>query len=189
MLAARIRDYLSRSWINPKLFGGPSRIHGEGVFALAPIARGEKLMEFGGEKIGAAEIESGSYRECSVWLIATDTYLALPVHDPEPSLDENLNHSCDANAWLADEVTLVARCDIAAGEEITLDQGTWNFDEAEYTWDDAPCGCGAKDCRGRLTENDWKRADVRRFYHGHFHPAVQKMIDASLAVVPSDAGE
>lgn len=180
-----MRTYLPRSWINPKLTGGASKIHGEGVFARAPIARGEKLMEFGGEKIGRAETESGDYRECSIWLVAEDTYLALPLNDPEPSLDENLNHSCDANAWLNDEVTLVARRDIAAGEEITLDQGTWNFDEAEYTWDAAPCGCGSRACRKRLSENDWKIEALRHGYRDHFHPIVQKMIDAEAILVPA----
>src|SRR5690348_7120381 len=114
-----MRAYLARSWVHPALMGGESRIHGEGVFASAPIARGEKLMEFGGEKIFGERLASGDYRECSVWAIAEDTYLALPESDPEPSLDENLNHSCDPNGWLADEVTLIARRDIAAGEEIT----------------------------------------------------------------------
>jgi hypothetical protein len=32
-----------------------------------------------------------------------------------------MNHSCDANLWMGDEVTVVARCDIAAGEELTQD--------------------------------------------------------------------
>jgi len=173
-----MRVYLARSWIHPMLAGGVSDIHGEGVFATAPIARGEKLMEFGGEKISGAQAGSGEYRECSVWTIADDIYLALPESDPEPNLDENLNHSCDPNAWLADEVTLVARRDIAAGEEITLDQGTWNFDDSEYTWDGMDCGCGTANCRRRLTEKDWMRADVQERYRGHFHPLVQKMIDA-----------
>ena len=173
-----MRAYLARSWVSPKLTGGPSRIHGDGVFAAEAIARGERLMEFGGEKITRAQMAAGGYRECSVWLVADDTYLALPERDPEPSLDENLNHSCDPNAWLADEVTLVARRDIAPGDEITLDQGTWNFDDGEYTWDAAPCGCGARDCRRTLTENDWMLPEIRKRYAGHFHPFVQRMIDA-----------
>ena len=173
-----MRAYLARSWVNPKLVNGESRIHGEGVFASAPIARGETLMEFGGDKISTEETTNGNYRECSVWLVAEGTYLALPESDPEPSLDENLNHSCDANAWLTDEVTLVARRDIPAGEEITLDQGTWNFDEAEYTWDEMDCGCGAADCRKMLTEKDWTLPAVQGRYRDHFHPVVQKMIDA-----------
>jgi SET domain-containing protein len=172
-----MRVYLPRSWVHPALIGGPSRIHDEGVFATAPIARGEKLMEFGGEKITLKQYESGLYRDRSVWMVGDDAYLALRWDDPEPSLDENLNHDCDANAWLADEVTLVARRDIAAGEEITFDQGTWNFDDSEYTWDNATCGCGSADCRGALTEKDWQRPDVQARYAGHFHPVVQAMID------------
>jgi hypothetical protein len=172
-----MRAYLSRSWVSPKLVAGESKIHGEGVFALASVARGERLMEFGGEKISGADTTNGGYRECSVWLVTDDTYLALPESDPDPSLDENLNHSCDANAWLVDEVTLVARRDIPVGEEITLDQGTWNFDETEYTWDDTDCGCGTRDCRKTLTENDWMLSAVQERYADHFHPGVQKMID------------
>ena len=128
-MTVRIRSYRPRSWISAKLVSGPSRIHGAGVIAREPIGRGEKLMEFGGEIISPADFETDVYRMRSIWQVGEGVYLALREDDPEPSLDENLNHSCDANAWLADEVTLVARRDIAAGEEITLDQGTWNFDE------------------------------------------------------------
>lgn len=176
-----MKTYLPRSWIHPALTGGLSKIHGDGIFATAPIARGEKLMEFGGETITTEQIATDNYRQQSVWPVATETHIALPVSDPEPSLDENLNHSCDANTWLSDEVTVIARRDIAAGEEITLDQGTWNFDEPEYTWDYETCGCGALNCRKTLTENDWKRADVQDRYRGHFHPMVQAMIDAREA--------
>ncbi len=137
-------------------------------------------MEFGGEKISREKTEGDRYWECSVWAVADNLYLALPVSDIEPSLDENLNHSCDANAWLVDEISLMARRDISAGEEITLDQGTWNFDEKEYTWDQMECGCGARDCRKSLTERDWMLAAVRERYSGHFHPLVQKMIDAQF---------
>ncbi len=171
-----MRDYLKRSWVSPKLVAGASRIHDEGVFASAPIARGEKLMEFGGERIAREQTGSDDYHARSVWLTREGFYLARPASDGGISLDEHLNHSCDANAWLADDVTLVARRDIAAGEEITLDQGTWNFDDAEFTWDGAGCGCGAKDCRGALTENDWALAAVQERYRGHLHPAVQELI-------------
>ena len=174
-----MRNYLPRSWISPKLAGGPSKIHGDGVFATSAIRRGEKLMEFGGEIISGAQSLGGGYRECSVWLIANDTYLALRESDPDASLDENLNHSCDANAWLADEVTLVARRDIAAGDEITLDQGTWNFEEDDYVWDQDHCTCDADGCRKTLTHNDWKLSEVQARYRGHFHPYVQHMIDAA----------
>jgi len=169
--------YLPRSRISPKLVSGPSRIHGQGVVAAAPIKQGEVLMEFGGEVISPADFETDVYRMRSIWQVGEGVYLALREDDPEPSLDENLNHSCDANSWLADEVTLVARRDIEAGEEITLDHATWNHDEDDYVWDQDFCTCGAEGCRKTLTHNDWKLPEVQARYRGHFHPFVQKMID------------
>ncbi|HEY0106942.1 MAG TPA: SET domain-containing protein-lysine N-methyltransferase [Rhizomicrobium sp.] len=179
-----MKTYLARTWVSPKLVPGESKIHYDGVLAAAPIKRGEKLMEFGGERITRAQADDGPYRVRSIWAVAADAYLALPQTDTDASLDENLNHSCDANAWLVGDVLLVARRDIAEGEEITLDQGTWNYDETEYTVDAEDCTCGAPTCRVRLTESDWKLAAVQKRYKGHFHPIVQAMIDAGRAAVP-----
>ena len=165
-----MKHYLPRSAINPKLSPGTSKVHGVGVFAREKIAQGEQVMEFGGKRISREEALSGDYRTRSIWPIDENNFLALPVSDLEPSLDENLNHSCDANTWLVDEVTIVARRDIEVGEEITLDQGTWNFDDPFYIEDSTPCSCGSEECRHALTEHDWKRPDVRERYKGHFHP-------------------
>jgi hypothetical protein len=174
-----MKSYLRRSWINAKLIGGPSAIHGEGVLATTPIRAGEKLMEFGGEAICGTDVDAGLYREQSIWRVGGDLFLALRDSDPKPSLDENLNHSCDANSWLASDVTLTARRDIAAGEEITLDQGTWNFDDEAYVWDQSHCSCGDASCRKTLGNDDWRKPEVRARYRGHFHPFVQRMIDAN----------
>ena len=173
-----MRKYLPRSWISSKLVPGNSRIHGVGVFAAAPLARGEKLMEFGGLAISGEDVASELYRERSVWKVGDDMYLALLKSDPRPSLDENLNHSCDANSWLEDEVTLSAKLDIPAGREITLDQGTWNFEDDEDIWDQDRCSCGSPHCRKILARSDWKLREVRERYEGHFHPFVRRMIEA-----------
>lgn len=169
------RTYLLRSWVSPKLASGKSRIHGEGVLAKDAIRKGETLMEFGGETISREAAASGDYRVRSVWPVGLDRFVALRESDPVPSLDEHLNHSCDANAWLDDEVTLSARRDIAAGEEITLDQGTWNFDDVYIEEEEPRCSCGASDCRGVLTHDDWRRADVQERYRGHFHPLIEQL--------------
>ena len=179
-----MKRYLTRTWISPKLVPGESKIHYDGVLAAAAVKRGEKLMEFGGELITRAEADDGPYRVRSIWAVGPDAYLALPQSDTAPSLDENLNHSCDPNAWLAGDVTLVARRNIAAGEEITLDQGTWNFDETEYTVDAEDCTCGSSLCRTRLTENDWQLPDLQKRYRGHFHSIVQVLIEARRVSTP-----
>ena len=166
------KSYLPRSWVSPKVLLGESKIQGRGVFTRENILKGEKLMEFGGEPISRRQMESGDYRIRSIWPVGRDAFIALPNSDPHISLDEYLNHSCDANAWLDDEVTLTARRDIEPGEEITLDQGTWNIEDA-YIEDREPCSCGGETCRGMLTEDDWQRPDVQARYAGHFHPMIQ----------------
>ncbi len=172
------RQYLRYTWVSPKLKSGKSAIHGDGVFADQKIAVGEKVMEFGGERISREQAFSGNYRSRSVWMINKDLFLALPKTDTHVGLDENINHSCDANTWLEDEVTLTARREIEPGEEITLDQGTWNFEDSAYTDNKEPCSCGTARCRHIVTENDWKILDVQERYRGHFHPMVQNMVDA-----------
>ena len=172
-----MKTYLPRSRIHPNLIAGKSRINGTGVFARENIAKGETVMVFGGAVITQEQALSGDYRIRSIWPIDADTYLGLPETDPEIGLDEYLNHSCDANCWLADEVTLTAKRDIEAGEEITLDQGTWNVEDP-YISDRTPCACGADVCRGFLTEEDWKRADVAARYRGHFHPMIARLAKA-----------
>jgi hypothetical protein len=193
-----MKTYLTRTWISPKLVPGKSAIHGDGIFAAADIAAGEKIMEFGGSTISREEALSDNYRFRSMWMIEYDIFLALPNSDTEPSLDENLNHSCDANIWLESDVDLTARRAIKAGEEITLDQGTWNgtawgFDEDEYAADSEDgCSCGVPQCRRVLTEEDWKNPALQAQYRGHFHPQVQVLIDRlarSDVPAPADAAD
>ena len=173
------RQYLRYTWVSPKLTSGKSKIHGDGVFATRKITRGEKVMIFGGEFISREQAFSGNYRSRSIWPVDLGHYLALPKSDTRESLDENLNHSCDANTWLIDEVTIIAKKDIETGEEITLDQGTWNFEDSAYTDNQESCSCGTESCRYVLTESDWKLPDVQERYRGHFHPLVQKLIESN----------
>ena len=72
-----------------------------------------------------------------------------------------VNHSCDPNAWVLyeeDACHLVARRDVAAGDELTCD---YNINIADGTrW---PCKCGAARCRGEVAGDffalpaEWQR--------------------------------
>src|SRR3989338_2874823 len=101
------KQYLQRTWVSSKLASGKSNIHGDGVFTKEKIMQGEKLMEFGGDLISKKQVLSGNYRSRSIWIVSPDKYLALPNTDTEESLDEYLNHSCDANSWLIYHITLI----------------------------------------------------------------------------------
>lgn len=63
--------------------------------------------------------------------------------------DRHLNHSCDPNAYVlyeGDACFIVARRDIASGDEITCDYSL-NVTGGD-SW---PCRCGAARCRGTVT--------------------------------------
>ena len=95
------------------------------------------------------------------------------------TLEGSMNHSCDSNVWMEDEVTLVARRDISTEEEITVDyalfttQPNWMLDNL--------CQCGSLYCRHTITGNDWKLKDVQERYRNHFSPFINRRIENPMA--------
>jgi uncharacterized protein len=82
--------------------------------------------------------------------------------------------SLDSNLWLQDEVTIVARREIAAGEELTLD---YALTTVEPDWQlDQPCQCGTAACRHVIRGTYWQLPNVQRRYQGHFAPFINEHI-------------
>lgn len=150
-----------------------TRTRGRGSFARASIRVGEIVTIWGGQVFTIADVAAGKTKKGTVSAIAEDRVLAAHAGAPSPD-DQFLNHSCDPNVWLRDEVTLVARRDIAAGEELTADYVFWEYDE-DYVarWE---CACGSSLCRGRLTGRDWRRRALQERYDGHFSPFINERI-------------
>lgn len=96
--------------------------------------------------------------------------LLLGVVDAE----DRLNHSCDPNLWMEDEVTLSARRDIGPGEELTGDYALWEFDPDHIC--PFECRCGSAHCRGKITGRDWELPELQSRYAGHWHPSIQARI-------------
>jgi SET domain-containing protein len=79
------------------------------------------------------------------------------------SPDRYINHSCDPNAYVlyeGDRPYLVARRDLAAGQEITCD---YNINiTAGTAW---PCHCGSARCNGTVMGDFFKLPiDIQREY-------------------------
>ncbi len=95
----------------------------------------------------------------------------------EELVEDYINHSCDGNTWYLNPDLLVARRDIKKGEEITYD---YVLTEANPEWILAEkCLCGASNCRGKVTGNDWKIERLQAEYENHFFPHVNKLIQKS----------
>ena len=119
------------------------------------------------------DIRAGKARKGSVAEIGEGLYLASWLADPV-STDDFMNHSCDPNVWMEDEVTLVARRHIPAGSEIAADYAMWCADRHWVLH--RPCNCRSTACRQTITGNDWRLESLQQTYAGHFSPYINEHI-------------
>ena len=171
-----MKNYLPQTWIDPRIEFRTSRISGNGMFAREPIRKGETVCIVGGivmtdEKFAAFQSVHRNYNAIQI-----DDHLHL-VEDPEVTrtLEGSMNHSCDSSSWMDDDATLVARRDIEAGEEVTVDYALFT---TQSNWMlDSRCHCGSPDCRRIITGDDWRRNDVQERYRNHFSPFINRRIE------------
>lgn len=173
--------YPTRSQLSPSAQPRPSSIEGTGLFAVEPIRTGEVVLRLGGRVIGDAELAAQTPPYSSL-TVAEGEHLLLDLAHPA----RYGNHSCEPNLWHEDAVTLIARRDIPAGEELTIDYATHTGVE---TWS-MPCACGARACRGRVTGADWRLPGLQQAYGEHWTPPLLERIKArrrSGPAGPTDA--
>ena len=144
---------------------------GYGVYARQPISAGEVVMIWGGRIITENEIEQVPEESRRAVVQIEDGLYSVTVGTPEPA--DYINHSCNANVGLRGQIVLVAMRDIEAGEEACFDYAM--TDGSPY--DEFECACGAPNCRGWITGNDWKRPELWERYAGFFSPYLQRRID------------
>lgn len=137
----------------PRFVRKRSNIHGYGVFARLPIAKGERLIEYKGALITARQAagrypEIGSPPHTFLFDADDDMYIDAGVNG---NLARWINHSCKPNCDTVQEgrrIFIEATRAIRPGEEllydymITLDEP--HNARAKKKW---RCGCGAPNCR------------------------------------------
>ena len=160
------------TWLNPKAEIRTSAIGGKGIFALTRIPAGEMIYVWGKNiytnREGAIRgIQAG--KDPIQW----DEDL-FSVEYPGADLGWFINHSCRPNTWLINAWSVATKRAIEIDEEITLDYAMFETDpNLAYDW---RCECGAPDCRGQITGNDWQRKELQERYKGHFSPLLTKWI-------------
>ena len=158
-------------YLSPKLQGRlRADGNGNGIFAKAPLKKGELLAAFGGVVYEWDTFVTLPELERSLCIQVEDRHFLVPEKIGE---GDYVNHSCNPNAGLSGQIALVAMRDIHPGEEVCFDYTM--SDTMPY--DEFPCGCGAHTCRGRVTGNDWKLPELQRRYAGFFAQHVQRHID------------
>ena len=172
------RNYREKTWVDPRQSFGPSTIHGMGSFAQVPIKAGEVVEIIGGRVMTEEEFWA--------FVRTVDRFNAVQIGEnlhlvelPEITQQRgggSLNHSCDSNLWMLDEVTVAARRDIMPGEELTVDYALFTGEEGLILEHD--CRCGSPNCRQTITGSDWKLPEVQQRYYPHFSPFINARIEA-----------
>lgn len=162
------------SYFSPKLEVKSIPIKGGlGVFAREAIRVGELLVSFGGHLLSGQEFHQLPFQTQQLSIqVGENWYLA----SMQPDLADRVNHSCNPNAGMQGERSLVAMRNIFPGEEICFDYAM--SDSNPY--DEFECVCGAPNCRGRFTSKDWLYPELWKRYAGYFSPYLQHQIDQIL---------
>lgn len=134
-----------------------SVIHGRGVFAATRIAKGERVIEYTGERMSHAEADRRYGRlhdgNAHTMLMAADEKVVIDA-TKRGSAARWINHSCAPNCEAVEDqgrVFIEARRAIREGEELAYDYEL--IVEERHTIKlkrEHACYCGAKTCRGTL---------------------------------------
>jgi hypothetical protein len=145
---------------------------GFGAFARAPIRAGELVAVWGGAILTGREVArlDGEQRSFSFQI---DDDLFMTTLGRSRDAADFINHNCDPNTGISGQITLVALRDIEIGEEVCFD----------YAMTDASpflefrCQCGSPSCRGYVSADDWRSAELQKRYRGYFSSFLQRRID------------
>lgn len=146
-----------------------SKIAGKGAFATRPIRKGERLIEYVGERLTHAESDAryddhaDSAHHTFLFAVNRSTVIDATVGGNESRF---INHSCHPNCESIIEgrrVFIDAIRAVRTGDELTYDyaftrDGTETLDEETTLYG---CRCGARDCRGTILA-PLSKAEIRR---------------------------
>ena len=144
-----------------------SGVHGYGLFARVPLAKGERVIEYVGERVTKGEAWRREQKRLARLAAGGDGCVYVfelnQRHDIDGDVRWNLarriNHSCEPNCEVQvvrGRIWIVAVRPVATGEELSYDYG---FDYTD--WREHPCRCGTATCPGYIVKSS-QRWRVRR---------------------------
>ena len=106
-----------------------SRIAGWGVFAMAPITKNTRIIDYAGERISHRESRRRERRQLPlgrIWCFTVDHQVVVDA-SVGGNLARFINHSCRPNCYaqvMRGTIWIRASRAIAVGEELTYDYST-----------------------------------------------------------------
>jgi SET domain-containing protein len=113
----------------PRIVRRSSKVHGWGVFALEPITKNTRIIDYAGEKITAKESRPREERYLSKGHIWCFTINRRWVRDAAVggNVARFINHACKPNCYaqiVGDTIWIRAARNIEAGEELSYNYFT-----------------------------------------------------------------
>ena len=149
-----------------------SAIHGNGMFAVAQIAKGERLIEYKGRRRTHEQVDAGDTGDADsghTFLFTLNEVFVIDANF-EGNSARWINHSCAPNCEAIldedpggdrrrDRVFIESIRDIRQGEELTYNYGivldVRHTPAMKRIW---ACRCGAPQCTGTLLQPKRRRA-------------------------------
>jgi len=163
------------SWLSPKCHVGESPREGMGVFASEPLTARELVAVWGGVIYSADEVDGIANVFPHFKTHPVEVYEGFYMGSiSNTAIDdaERFNHSCDPNIGVKGQIIVLARRDIAAGEELVFDYDTTDVAPAKFD-----CRCGATDCRGVVDGSGYRSAEFRRRHHGWLSWSISERVE------------
>jgi hypothetical protein len=141
----------------PPILVRDSNVHGRGVFATRRIEKGERIVEYLGERVSHDEAdrryELKDENDSHTFLFIVDSKTVIDA-GTEGNDARFFNHSCDPNCESVVEkrrVFIEALRGIEPGEEMTYDYQIYrDHDDPENIDEIFACRCGFANCRGTM---------------------------------------
>ena len=150
-----------------------SDTEGRGLFAKKPIRKGEIVSVRGGHII-TRQMEKKIKKPDGYWgyPIADEVVLGPLTTQEVESVMMFLNHSCEPNVGILGQIIFVAMRDIDSGEELTIDYAMFGANKKPMR-----CNCRSSNCRGLITDSDWRIKKLQIKYRGYFSSYIQLKIN------------
>ena len=140
-----------------------SRVHGKGVFAKRDIRKGERVVEYLGDRISHDEAdrryEDHDVNDNHTFLFTIDRHLVIDG-GVGGNAARYINHHCDGNCESVIEkrrVFVEAVRNIKKGEELGYDYAIpHDKDDPPNVLEIYACRCGSSKCRGSMLEEPVK---------------------------------
>ena len=159
--------YKNNSMTQKIWFKKKSPLHGSGLFAKTNIKKGQKVIQYIGDKVTKREGDKRADKQIRKAKKDKNNGMVYVFelnkrYDIDGDVDYNfakfINHSCNPNCEvdiIKNEIWISSIKKIKKGDELFYDYG-YSFDKDDYK--DHICKCGSKNCIGFIISSDeWEK--------------------------------